>query len=108
MINKKSNLQKVIETQCQHSTMTQRNVLVKLLQRFEESFDGTLGTRKKDPLEFDLIEDTKTICSQPYPVPKVHKEVFKNEVVQLVLFGVLEVGNNPEWGSPPFVKPKPK
>ena len=46
----KAYLHKVMETQCQHLTMTQRNELLKLLQGFEEFFDGTLGTCKTDPL----------------------------------------------------------
>ena len=37
-------LHKVMETQCQHLTMTQRNEYLQLLKRFENLFDGTLGT----------------------------------------------------------------
>ena len=48
----KSDLHKVMEAQCQHLTMTQRNELLKLLQRFEDLFDGTLGTCKTDPVGF--------------------------------------------------------
>ena len=43
---KKTDLNKVMETQYQHLTMTQRNDLLKLLQIFEELFNGTLGTWK--------------------------------------------------------------
>ena len=35
-----------METQCQHLTITQSNKLRKLLQKFEKSFDRTLGTWK--------------------------------------------------------------
>ena len=48
----KSDLHKVKETQCQHLTMTQHNDLLKLLHKFEELFDGTLGTWKTDPVDF--------------------------------------------------------
>ena len=48
------------------------------------------------------------ICSLPYPVPKVKKEIFKQEVEHLVVLGVLELGNYSEWVAPSFVKPKPK
>ena len=41
-----------MENQCQHLTMTQRNELLKLLQNFEEFFDGTLDTWKTDPVDF--------------------------------------------------------
>ena len=62
-----------METQCQHLTMTQRNEQLKLLQIFEELFDVTLINCKTDPVEFELKEDAKLICSQPYPVAKVHE-----------------------------------
>ena len=50
----KADLHKVVETQCQDYTMTQRNDLLKSLQKFEELFDGTLGTWKTDPVDFKL------------------------------------------------------
>ena len=45
-------LHKVMEAQCQHLTMTKRNDILKSLQKFEELFDGTLGTWKRDPVYF--------------------------------------------------------
>ena len=36
-------------------------------------------------------------CSLPYPVPKVHKEMFKQEVENSEILGVLELANNSEW-----------
>ena len=65
-----------MKTQCQHLTMTQRNELLQLLQIFEELFDVTLGTWKTDPVNFGLKKDVKPIYLQPYPVLKVHKEMF--------------------------------
>ena len=76
-----------METQCQHITMTQHNELLKLLQILEELFDGTLGPWKMDPVDFELKDDAKPICLRPYPVPKVHEEMFKKEVGSLVLLG---------------------
>ena len=43
--------------------MTQCNELLKLLQKIEELFDGTLGTWKIDLVDSKLKEDAKTICS---------------------------------------------
>ena len=88
--------------------MTQRNELLKLLQKFEELFDVTLGPCKIDPVDFELNEDTKPICSQPYPVPKAHKEMLKQEIERLVLLGFLEVENDSEWRAPYFAQPEPK
>ena len=50
----KSDLHKIIKTQCQHLTMTQRNELLKLLQIFEDFVNGTLGIWKTDPVDFEL------------------------------------------------------
>ena len=50
-----------MENQCQNLTMIQRNELIKLLQKFEELFDGILDTRKTDPAAFELKEDVNTI-----------------------------------------------
>ena len=69
----KSDLHKVIETQCEHLTMTQHNELLKWVQKFEELFDGTLGSWETDPVDFELKEDAKLISSQPYPVPNLHE-----------------------------------
>ena len=54
-------------------------------------FDGTLGTWKTDPVEFELKEDAKPICSRPYPVLKVHEKMSKKEVERLLRLGVLKV-----------------
>ena len=43
---KKSDLQKVMKTQCQNLKMTQRNEYLKFLHKFEELFNGTLRTWK--------------------------------------------------------------
>ena len=61
-------------------TITQRNELIELLKKPEELLNGTLGTQKIDPVDFKLKEDMKPIQFIPYPVPKVHEEMFKNEV----------------------------
>ena len=50
----KADLHKVMENQPQHLPMTQRNELLKLLHKFEEVFDGTLGTWKTNPVDLEL------------------------------------------------------
>ena len=89
-------------------TTTQRNKLFKLLHKFKELFNGTLGTWKIYPIYFKLKEYTKPICLLPHPVPKVHEEIFKEEVYRLFILGVLEVATDSEWGSPSFAHYKPK
>ena len=43
--------------------MTKSNDLLKLLQKFYELFDGTLGTWKTYTLYFELKQDAKQIRS---------------------------------------------
>ena len=64
------------KNQCQRFIEERRDKFIKLLQTFEELFDGTLGTWKTDPVDFELKENPKQICSRPYPEPKVHDEIF--------------------------------
>ena len=71
-------------------------------------FDGTLGTWKIDIVYFELKEDAKPKCSQPYPVPKAYEEMFKKEVENLVLLGVPEAENGSEWEAQFLEQPKPK
>ena len=88
--------------------MKQRNEFLELLHKFKELFNGTLGTWKIDPEDFKLKDNVKPICLQQYPVPEVHKEMFKNGVECLVLLRVLKVENDSEWGALSFAQPKPK
>ena len=73
----KADLDKVMETQCQHLTKIQRNDLLELLQKFEELFDGTFSTWKIDPVDFELKEVANSIYLRTYPLRKVRKEMFK-------------------------------
>ena len=59
---------------------TRHNELLKLLQKIEELFNGTLGTCKIDPVDFELKEDVKPICSRPFTVTKVREEMFKSSL----------------------------
>ena len=43
-----------METQFQHLAIEQCNDLLKLLQKFDELFDVTLGTWKTDPVDLQL------------------------------------------------------
>ena len=58
-----------MKNKCQHLTVEEHNKLPKLLQKIEELFDGTFGTRKTDPVDYELKVDAKLICSRQYAVP---------------------------------------
>ena len=95
--------------QCQkHPTVPERHRLLQLMNKFEYWFDRTLGTWNTNPVDLKLKDNAKHVCSRSYPVPKVHKTMFKKEFKRLVSLGVLEKENEYEWGAPSFEQPKAK
>ena len=66
-----------MENQCQHLTEVKRDGLLKVLQKTKELLYGKLGTWISEIGEFKLKENAETICSRPYLVPKLHKEMVK-------------------------------
>ena len=57
-------------------------------------YDGTLGTWKTDPVDFELNKGAKPICSRTYPGPQLHEEMLKQEVERLVILGFPEREND--------------
>ena len=86
-------LNKVMRNQYQYLIETQRNELLKLLQKFEDFFDVTLGTWKMDQVDSELKESANPICSRPYTVPKIHAEMLKRELERLDALGVFKRSN---------------
>jgi hypothetical protein len=64
-----ADLNKIVE-ECTHLDKTEQRHLLKLLQKFEDLFDTTLGTWKTDPVDLELIDPkVKPFHAKPYPVP---------------------------------------
>ena len=64
--------------------------LLKLLQKYKELFDGTLGQWNTEPVHIELCEDTKPVSSRYYPVPKIQNDSFHKELYRLLVnIGVL-------------------
>ena len=105
---KSYDLNKVMDEQFQHLNATERYRLLNILNKSKDLFDSTLGTWNTTMVDLELKDDAKPVCLQPYPVPRVHKSMFKQEVKRLVSLGVLEEANNSKWGAPYFAQPKAK
>ena len=102
---KKADLPEVVKT-CTHLSQNIQNVLLEVLWKFEDLFDGTLGDWTTEPVNFKLKSGAKPYHSRAFPIPKVHSETIKKEVKRLVELGVLEWQPTSEWASPSFIQPK--
>jgi len=101
----KADLKKVCD-ECEHLERDDRLKLYKLLKRYEFLFDGTLGTWRTAPVDLELKPGAKPYHAKPYPVPRVHEKVFRDEVERLCKIGVLRKVNDSKWGAPTFIQPK--
>ena len=73
----RADLNDVMTKQCQkHLTNIEYDRLLQIMKKSEDLFDGTLGTWNTTPVELELKDNAKPMCSRPYPAPKLHKMVF--------------------------------
>ena len=80
----KAKLNKVMTKKCQHLNTKERRRLLILFRKFEDLFNGTLGTWTTTLLDLELNYDVKPVCSRPYPVPRVHELIFRKKSERLV------------------------
>ena len=102
----KANLPEIVDDNCKHLPVKQRNALLRLLLQFEELFDGTLGDWQGEEVDFELKPEAKPYHGRAFPVPRIHKETVQKEVKRLVKIGVLKLIQESEWGFPSFLIPK--
>ena len=61
---------KEIVDQCKHLNQGEQKLLLKLLQKFDDLLDGTLGTWNTEPIQFELKDPNQTPChAKLYPIP---------------------------------------
>ena len=91
---------------CTHLTDAEKSELGKVLAKYQDLFDGTLGTWKTDPIELELRPEAKPYHAKPYPVPHSQEKKLKAEIERMCAYGVLRKVNRSEWGFPAFTIPK--
>ena len=89
-----------------HLTPQQRDELAKVLAKFPKLFSGKLGCYTHKKVHLELKSDAVPFRCRPYPVPKHHQSVFKEELYRLVKIGVLSRTGPSEWLMPLFIIPK--
>jgi hypothetical protein len=80
-----ADLNKIVE-ECTHLDKTEQRHLLKLLQKFEDLFDGTLGTWKTDPVDLELIDlKVKPFHAKTIPCSILSREKTERRKKPLVL-----------------------
>ena len=70
-----------IAAECTHLNSGEQKQLIKLLTKFEDLFDGSLGTWKTDPIQLELKDpNCKPYHAKPYPVPHSQEKRLKDEI----------------------------
>jgi hypothetical protein len=84
----------------------ERKNLKSLLFKYDELFDGTLGTWDTTPVEFELKEGAQPYHARAFPIPQIHEGTIRKEVERLIKIKVLRKSNDSPWGAPTFIIPK--
>jgi len=102
-----ADLDKIVE-ECTHLTKEEQNKLLQLLKKFENLFDGTLGTWNTTPVDLELKDpNVKPYHAKPYPVPYSQEKQLKEEIKRMCDYGVMRKINDSELACPLFTISKP-
>jgi transposase InsO family protein len=102
---KKANLKEISQS-ADHLTNSEQKSLLQLLRKYEDLFDGTLGTFTGKPYDIKLKDNVEPHHARPFPVPKIHELTLKSELDRLCELNVLKRVNRSQWGAPTFIVPK--
>ena len=93
---KKANLDE-IAANADHLTNSEQESLLKLLKKYEDLFDGTLGTFTGTPYYIKLKDNVEPHHARPFPVPKIHELTLKSELDRLCELNILKRVNGSQW-----------
>ena len=89
-----------------HLSLPKRNALATMFGKFKKLFSNKLGVFPNKKIHLDLVDGAKPVTCRPYPVPRSHEKVFKDELDRLCKEGVLTPTGVSQWLSPSFIIPK--
>ena len=89
-----------------HLDPQKRNKLYTLLKNYESFFDGNLGTWHGKTYDIKLKPYTEPYHGKPFPVPRIHELMFKQELDQLGYLKFIRKVNRSQWGAPTSLIPK--
>jgi hypothetical protein len=74
-----------------HLDNKQKISLKSFLNEYKHLFDAMLGDWKTDPVDLRLKPGEMPFQLSPFPVPEIHEEIFKKEIIRLCDLGVLNL-----------------
>ena len=77
---KKADLEKEVKTNSTQINSQQQQELINLLSKFEQLFDGTLGTWKDTKYKIELKEGAEPYHSRPYSILQAYDKQVQLEV----------------------------
>ena len=89
-----------------HLTDVERQVSKEILDQRVSLFQGERGKWKGVPVDIKLRTGATPYSARPYPIPKAHRKLVKEEVQRLVSIGLLTQVEASEWAAPSFAIPK--
>jgi hypothetical protein len=99
------NIADVSESQ-KHLTLSKRNKLRTLLEKYQPLFMGKKGTYNGPPIQLELLPDSKPFYGKPFPIPHAYQQVTKDEINWLESIGILRKVSSSDWAAPTFITPK--
>ena len=84
----------------------QKADLKQVLSEFTKLFDDTLGVYPHKKFHIELEPGAEPRHARPYPVPVIHFETFKKELIHLCEISILQPQGASECSSPTFITPK--
>jgi hypothetical protein len=66
---------------CNNLNTEEQHQLLKLLQKYEHLFDGTLGEFNMGPISLHLIDkEVKPVHARPYTVPRAVEQQLRTDI----------------------------
>ena len=95
-----------VVNQLEHLNVQQKARIKQVLSEFTKLFDGTLGVYPHRKFHIDLEPDAKPKHFRPYPVPVIHLETFKKELIHLCDMGFYHLREQANGLPLPLSHPK--
>ena len=85
--NKIACLKKIVNN-LKYLNNDKQSLILKLLRKHKEIFDGTLGSYTGSEYKIELLEGSKPYHAKPFPIPKIQEETLKTDINRFINIGV--------------------